>query len=292
MNDSLYQIKTLQKSLINGNVNSRKYFVSCQNAVNDSISKNKFVDWITVSDSLKITQDYDKSRVLKAEIHKHPVIVKLGDMLIKNEYDISMKLQKLYGFVKFICHFTCDDDYIDIPVKKNRLCTDIGKQMHTIVMPFYELGSVGDYKWESNNVNVLQSLLKQTIGIVFSAWESYNFVHGDLHTKNILIKRNDANVSIKYGTTDIEIKTLGFSPVLMDFENSKFNEKKDNMSLNYFIIDLMKLFITMPTFIRNIDPSTITPITIKVNQALLSLNADINLVELFQLIDNLGALAL
>lgn len=265
-----YTIIQLQNSLVNGDPNSSKYLIStCQNLVKtqNQLRKRRIaIDWLTIEETLKLKQDYDKSRVLHAHVKQSDyIVVKLGnDNIIAKEHQIAEELDGACGFLKYICYLTSN--------------------VH--VMPYLPLGSIGDYEWSTSNVHILRSLMKQTFLFILSAWENKKFYHGDLHLKNVLIQTTTYdNVHISpFGMNHI-VPTHNYTPLIMDFENSTFmNNKKDiPLMTQRFYMDLNKLFLSMSTFIKNIDVTSVSAmlqiistaaVQMKDVKELLSLNID------------------
>lgn len=286
-----YTVHQLQNSLANGgNTKNLKYFISnCQHEANAAITKGRTVDWLHVEKSLKITQDYDKSRVLKAVLKsKKHVIAKIGDDMIQREYQLAERLKSKRGFIRFFCYFTCDDDYLEHPGTRKTMCKGHGSKMNIILMPYYELGSVGDYGWNMKNVGILRSVVQQTMLIVFSSWYEDGFIHGDLHVKNVLIKPNHySHMNLNVNKKKFRVETLGYSPVIMDFENSRFENKRNAFAISHFLMDLNKFFVTMSTFIKNLDVTTIFPISHVINQVAITMGDMHKLNEIFELCENI-----
>ncbi len=286
-----YAVSQLRNSFINGEPNASKYFLStCQRRVNDALDLGKHVDWLTIEKSLKMTYS-----VLKAILQQNgAVIVKLGGRAVKREYEVGELLKTQRGFLKFICHFACNDDYLEHSgaTPNKTLCKSRGDSMHAIVMPYMDAGSVGDHAWTLQNVEVLRSLMKQSVLFVLSAWEKSKFLHGDLHVKNILIKPTTyEKVHVTLFGQTISVPTHEFTPLVMDFENSEFVTARDlAFGTQRFFMDLAKLFATMSTFIKNIDVTTVFKVSQRINNTAVNLGDASELLGLIPLVDGLSVL--
>ncbi len=105
-----------------------------------------------VVDSFKKVADRD----IELELQKSngEIIVKIGDNdRIRHEYDISMRLRKVKGFVKYFCYFECNDNFFDSFKRGN----GSGNQMKVFLMPYFPLSSMGMYRWTPDNLDVLKS---------------------------------------------------------------------------------------------------------------------------------------
>lgn len=287
----MFNISRLQNSLVNGNnVSSTKFFVStCQSQVNATLQLGNPISWMEVESTLKLTQDYDKSRVIKAKVQQQgSVIVKLGNIAIEKEYEIGEKLKYKRGFIRFVCHFKCDDDYLEHPGSRKSLCKGVGNKMHVIVMPFMAIGSIADYLWNANNIDMFRSLVKQTILTIISTYVDTGFVHGDLHAKNVLIKQtNYENVHYQVNNNRYTIPTAKHVPIIMDFENSTFASQRDMFAKQTFFMDLNKFFVTLNTFIKGIDTSKVFPISNLISNVAMRMGDAQDLLPMVDLIDDL-----
>lgn len=283
---------SLQKNALS-NTNSMKVLVDCATKLKNT-SNTK--DWLSIEKTLKIIQTYDKSRVFYGVLEKNQqVVVKIGDdKSITNEYNIGDKLKYRKGFIKFLCYFECDDDflsYINPMAHKNYLCKGQGNSMRVIVMPYYMNGSLGDYCWNNDNIDVLKSCIKQVVLIIWINFSRYGFVHGDLHAKNILLDNvQPTNLILSYNIKNkkIEIQKKQFEPIIMDFENSTFEDKNNPTSIVKFYWDFNKFFSLLPTFIKNIDKSSLFNIVGKLS--LISNESrfnEENIIDLLNLIDDI-----
>lgn len=272
---TIYTLAQLPNSQVNGEPNTSKYFIStCQDAVNSALNTAgakgvKGLDWFELENNMKkLIFDWDKSRVLKAALSKTggTVILKLGDGVVREEYEMGERLKeaKLRGFMRFICHFSCNDNHLEHDGKARKtICKSQGNSMHVIMMPYLEMGSIGDFKWDAKeevHVHQLRSLLKQTILFILAAWEANRFFHGDLHVKNVLIKRIGTNVQkhvhVRVNKIEYTVEHHGVTAVIMDFENSRFireNSKNNGLEMERYFWDVDKLFSQMKSFMRNVS---------------------------------------
>jgi serine/threonine protein kinase len=262
-----YNIRVLPKNTFSLQKDVPKYYLSyCQDKITNTNPNTN--GWINIIKTLKFPlQDFDKSRILLAKLEEHQdIVVKIGDdESIRKEYEYSKKLYKLKGFVKFICYFECNDDFLSHPSKtRNHLCNGVGSQMKVIIMPYFELGSIGFYSWTNENIKLLRTCIKHAILTYISAF-FLGYLHGDFHPGNVLLKKTK-QTSISYLFDDIgeisNIETNGIRTWIMDFENTREINKNNNADLLDFYFDIQKFFILLQDhrFIRNIDKTSTVPL--------------------------------
>ena len=215
-------------------------------------------------------QDYDKSRILQAKLEEHKdIVVKLGDdESIRKEYEYAKKLYKLKGFVKFICYFECNDNFLEYPnEKRNYLCHGEGNQMKIIVMPYFELGSIGGYKWTTENITVLRSCITHALLSYINAF-THGYLHGDFHPGNVLLKTTkQRSIDYLFDRFDqngevLNIETNGLRTWIMDFENTREVDDENKKDIMDFYLDIQKFFIILQDyrFIKNINKPTLNPL--------------------------------
>ena len=290
-----YNIRQLPKNSFSLQKEIPKYYLSyCQDKITAKNPTTK--DWIHVVKTLKLPlQDYDKplnfsngtastvppeiqwqllpthrfrSRILLAKLEEHKdIVVKLGDdESIRKEYEYAKKLYRLKGFVKFICYFECNDNFLQYPSNERKdVCNGEGNQMKIIVMPYFEMGGIGVYPWTKTNISLLRSCIKHAILSILSAFVN-GYLHGDFHPGNVLLKKTKQS-SIDYAFDGIglvpNIETNGVRTWIMDFENTREVEKENKRDTMDFYYDLQKFFMLLQDhrFIRNIDKTTTIGIT-------------------------------
>lgn len=280
------------------NQNTNKYYISCNSKITKETPTTE--GWINILKSLKMETEYDKSKVLLGLLEKRSeIVVKIGDNdNIKKEYEFGQELNKLTGFIKYLCYFElllqsfikCNDDYTKIT---NTLCKGPGNKMKIIVMPYYKLGSIATFNWLK--VDEFNSVLKQSLLSLILAFNKLNIIHGDFHPGNIILVKTNVK-SIDYNIPNIGeiiVPIHGLRIVIMDFENTKkalfdtqYNKVK---SLDSFYYDLTKFFTLLPNFINNITLKNITPITSYIGK--LNMKGNLitreNINDIFQMIDEI-----
>ena len=145
---------------------------------------------------------------------------------IEKEYQISQELLYLPNFIRYFCVIKCNDDIKNIINNKNtisnyKMCHYEENQIGILVMKYYHLGCIDNYDWNENNFNILKNVIKHVIFSIIYAFNIKGFIHGDLHSGNVLLKHKRNN-DIKYGDKILHIDDL--EVVIMDFEKSKLNQ--------------------------------------------------------------------
>lgn len=278
---------------------SNKYFLShCAGRITSKTPTTE--SWLKVIESIKLpVNDYDKSRVLLGNLESYgSVIIKIGDSEdILNEYNISKVLNKIKGFVKYICFFECADNFRNIPSKdREYICKGLGNSMKVIIMPHFPLGSLAQYKWSQDNLHILKSCIKQAILSYLSAFYNERIIHNDFHAGNILLKITK-NSYIEYDIPqigNISLPTYGMRIWIIDFEKSSyadFSTPYNNMkSFNNFYNDINdKLIRNLRNFIRILNVPSIIPINTYLDKLYIktTLIKQPELEQLFNLIDTI-----
>ena len=242
---------------------SEKYYVSsCQSRINKTTPSTE--GWIEVVKAFKKVAkrdiDLQKSQILLSNMLDQNIVVKIGnDDTIKKEYDMGKLLQRVKGFVKFICYFECEDDFYEYFTRETgHMCRGVGDTMRIILMPYFPLGDIAHHPWTVDNVPLLKSCLQIACLSLCDAYEKKGFVHGDFHPGNVMMKATK-QASVVFD--NISIKTNGVRPWIMDFENSKVDPTRSDMSRSHFFFDLRKMFMLLTTFVRELDITGVNAIT-------------------------------
>ena len=156
------------------------------------------------------------------------IVVKIGKSndIVKQEYNVAKKLEKLEGFIKMHCLFSCYNNAnfsnINDPINNNHfeVCQpDHTSNVDVLIMPYINKGqTINDYLESGIEPVEYKKILKQVISNLYNAFVQTGFVHKDLHFGNILIDANN-------------------DPIIMDFDTSEFNKIQ-----GFFWADLQRLF--------------------------------------------------
>jgi hypothetical protein len=112
---------------------------------------------------------------------------------IDQEYKINLDLYNLPNFIRYFCKIICNDNIKNIinhkeTIMNYKMCHYGDKPVGILVMKYYKLGYINDYLWNYENFNVLKNVILQVILALIYAFESKGFLHGDLHSGNVLLK--------------------------------------------------------------------------------------------------------
>ena len=167
------------------------------------------------------------------------LVLKFGyiDSIIK-EYNISKELEELPNFIKYFCKIECNDNIMNIinnkqDISNYKICNYGDEKIGILVMKYYKLGCVNDYEWNEKNFNILKNIIKQVIFGAIQAYKIKEFIHGDLHCGNVLLK-SKRNCIILYEDKKLIIEK--YEAIIMDFEKSKLHQI-DNVNDLYRNID-------------------------------------------------------
>ena len=173
------------------------------------------------------------------------MVLKFGILeSIDKEYNISKELFILPNFIRYFCIIKCNDDIKNIINNKNtisnyKICHYKNNQIGILIMKHYYLGCVDDYDWNKTNFDLLKNIIKQVVFAIIYAYETKGFIHGNLHSGNILLKYKRKN-EIIYNKKTLILNEL--EAVIMDFEKSKLNQ---NNKINDLVRNIDKLFTSI-----------------------------------------------
>ncbi len=68
------------------------------------------------------------------------------------------------------------------------LCKNGTVEIGILTMSYYNLGSIGSYDWNDQNITLLKNVLRQSIYAYLFAYYQIGFIDGDFHCDNILLK--------------------------------------------------------------------------------------------------------
>ena len=144
------------------------------------------------------------------------------------EYIMGGHLLTLPNFIKFLCKFNCNDNIIRIinhqqDISNYKICHYGDDAVGILVMKYYELGSVYGFNWTTENFHIFKNMMKQVTFAILYAYDTKKFIHGDLHTGNVLLKPKKTD-EIIYGDKILLIED--YEVRIMDFQNSKINHEE------------------------------------------------------------------
>ena len=184
------------------------------------------------------------------------VVLKFGILeSIEKEYLISLELLELPNFIRYFCLIKCNDSIKNIinnkqTISNYKICHYGENQIGILVMKEYNLGSIENYDWNENNFNILKNVIKQVIFAIINAYEAKGFIHGDLHSGNVLLKPK-RNCEINYNNKILVLNKL--EVVIMDFEKSKLNQINKAINLIKNIIKFINSIVDSNKIIININ---------------------------------------
>lgn len=105
------------------------------------------------------------------------IILKFGILeSIEKEYKISQELNELPNFIRYFCMIKCNENIKNIINNKNtisnyKMCHYGDNEVGILIMKEYNLGSIENYDWNENNINLLKNVIKQVIFSILLAYE-------------------------------------------------------------------------------------------------------------------------
>lgn len=197
-------------------------------------------------------QDYDK-----------PVVVKVYDA---NNSQLLLEkkiLEKIRGYrntPRLICDFSCDDNknnYITKITKQIKFCERGTNKLHFFVYEYIANGDISDYLQKTRDIEVVKTLILQTVCVIIELATIYKVYHGDLNSGNILINTTDEKtLEYKIGDEIVVIESNGIIPIIIDFGRSKFyREPINNQDIWYDIIMVISL---INRYVKNYNVSLVS----------------------------------
>ena len=180
------------------------------------------------------------------------IVLKFGILeSIEKEYYISHELLDMPNFIRYFCLIKCNDNIKNIINNKNtisnyKMCHYGENKIGILVMKEYNWVSIDNYIWNENNFVLLKNVIKQVVFSTIYAYNKKGFIHGDLHTGNMLLKPKK-NCIINYENITFYLNDL--EVVIMDFEKSKLQQKNKPTDLIKNILKFMTSI--MSTCLKN-----------------------------------------
>ena len=106
-------------------------------------------------------------------------------------------------------------------------------------MPYIKEGSLYDYNWSANTIELIKILTIHTVLSLTEAFVKIGFIHGNLHWSNILFqKTTKREIVYDIGGKKIPFATHGYKVVIMDFEKSQTGNQENELfwyNLKFFL---------------------------------------------------------
>jgi serine/threonine protein kinase len=241
-------MEQLRKKRYAGRGGGDKYYIDCSRYAENSDSlemrtliKNTKTHNVTILKAVATDETIKKKNrhiVVKISRTKDD---KTKEFMAVKEYRIGKAVEKISGFIKYICLFGCYDVTNDkfesleageTPVAvTTKICDAVDKReekwKYVLVMPYIRGGSLENSNWTRENTDMLKNLIIHTVLSLAVAFEKVGFVHNDLHWGNILFTETKmTEVTYKLEKTEtISVPTMGYKVVIMDFEKAVLGEK-------------------------------------------------------------------
>lgn len=174
-----------------------------------------------------IYEKHSKVRITKIKLGKKLYVIKTIIDLnnIENYIKLFNRINNIQGFIHCLGYFfTWTKDKIDDDTRKynrsiNFLFPYYPNDLYTFKMNL-------EHKYGHSTFEcIMLSLILQVIFISKNGWKKYGLIHGDLHPKNVLVRRDEkfTEMKVKYGKNKIEqhtLKTYGYKVNISDFDFS------------------------------------------------------------------------
>jgi serine/threonine protein kinase len=296
-------------SRYNFNADTNKYHINCDEIKKDP-DKYILPEYVIKNKSdISILKSVINPLFDKISPKQKHIVVKIGktNKTIEKEFQIGNLLEtnNIPGFIHYMCLFRCYDNTYQIIennkdiVNNLKICkanSDEDNIKSILVMPFIPEKSIKNFKW--NKYNSLKSIIQQTLLSICIAYHKLGFIHNDLHLDNILIKKTKKEY-IRYDFTSqqsndkiiLDIKTYGYTVVIMDFDSSFINVDKQQCYKNYWY-DIMNMILRLNIDLENNDGDKINIIHLSKISSFIEQNIKNNIsymktIKLIEMIDNI-----
>jgi len=252
-----------------------KMVVDCQTRLNNIGSTLGWLDNIQQLETLEtMKQSMTNKRLLKAIFDKNKtVVVKIGNAQenIRHEFDIAQELYKhsIPGILQYFCYFTCNDDIRNYPAESpTHMCrAGRGENMRILVMEYISSPNFLQYDFKTTEITLFHSCIQQALSILFEAYISFGFVHGDTNLQNFLLRRSRKK-TLTFPLLGINVPIIGYEICLMDFECSRYGDQYSLEERTRKFWDDIKYFFTkiIYTFRWDIDSTSIKKLNLYINK--------------------------
>ena len=158
-----------------------------------------------------------------------------------HEYIITKSLGEIYNYCPFFCrtysldNITIDSHFRDKP---NPFIIESKYPIDNIVhwMEYVEGKKLSHYIRSPNiNDEIIFSIIKQVLLAILIAQKKKRFVHYDLHSNNIIIRKIDPNIVFLFvidENTQFIVPSYGYCPIIIDYGYSYCKDLEDKTFWN------------------------------------------------------------
>ena len=193
----------------------------------------------------------DKLNNLKNK--KDGVVLKFSSYNNKNiidDYNNGKKLEKLKGYIKYICYVENEYNFLNSLYINNKYDDELNNDTGIIIMPYYNY-NMANYDWNSSNILDFINCLKQIVLSHYIAYYKLNIINVDLNVYNVLLNVLKLKKNIDYNYDDCNInyiiKKCKIEININDFQNSiniiDINNKENYIHLYYSLINIFTYYI-------------------------------------------------
>jgi len=196
--------------------------------------------WLIAKKRLETEGDHRNdmiTSIIKAYMGEVPVIVKIQEP--GRAYEKETKVMRLLSennipnTIQHICDFTCKDDIIKwkepFTVPKPFCRGDGIDDIHIIVMEYIQHNLRDELQKRILPQPVIKNIIKQLMFLVLQLWYQFKMTHGDLYDGNFLLDIGEPKINTyTIGTHIKHINTLGYEPILIDFQMAGISIYKNN----------------------------------------------------------------
>jgi serine/threonine protein kinase len=250
-------INQLRKKRYTGRGNADKYYIDCgryaknpESIEIETVLKNTKTPTVTILKAVATDETIrKKNRNIVVKISR-TADKETKEYMAHKEYRIGKALSGINGFINYICIFGCfDDTHNKIQTSEFAKICDADDKIeknwnYVLVMPYIQEGSIENYNWTKENVEILKMMVMHTVMSLATAFEKVGFIHQDLHLQNVLFKktkRQEIEYVLSSGNRFV-FPTMGYKVVIMDFEKAVTGVK-----------DTYHFWNDLSTFLRNVD---------------------------------------
>ncbi len=220
-------------------------------------------DQVRAQTSLKYGDEVDEDDFVHVSLaklaKKHPVVVKVHmshSEFAKREVKFLKLLRGNRNVVQYICDFECKDslERWKMPLNQSSsLCLATGKDMlHFIVIEYIENGDLASWMRNTIDEKTITTFFMQTAMILIDFGFKYRFMHGDINSGNILVRKTQKE-RLKYSFPDgkyIYVSTHGFMPIFLDFGRSyELDHGYKSKAIRFIVLqEILAAYIVMANY--------------------------------------------